>query len=74
MAEKKDGMISIWFWVGLMLLVYGLIITAAGVYYIFVPDLETATGHLNPSLWWGIVMVLVGLLFGAAGKFGKAGG
>jgi uncharacterized membrane protein len=40
MTQKK--MISIWFWVGLVLGVYGLIITSMGVYYIFSPEAAVA--------------------------------
>jgi len=61
MSEIK--MLSIWFFVGLMLTLLGLIITCMGVYFIFSPETTTAMAHLNPSLWWGLVMLLSGLLF-----------
>ncbi len=62
MSETK--MLSIWFFVGLMLTVLGVIITLTGVYYIFSPDSNTAVlAHLNPSLWWGIIILVAGLLF-----------
>jgi len=64
-------MISIWFWVGAVLGVYGLVITGAGVYYMFRPETATALAHLNPSLWWGLVMLLAGVIFAAAGRFGR---
>lgn len=60
---SEDKMLSIWFFVGLMLTVMGLIITAMGVYYIFNPETTTAMAHLNPSLWWGLIMLISGLLF-----------
>jgi len=61
MSESK--MLSIWFFVGLMLTVLGLIITCMGVYFVFNPETTTAMAHLNPSLWWGVVMLFSGLLF-----------
>ncbi len=61
MSEKK--MISIWFFVGLMLVINGLIIAAMGIYYIFYPETNTAMAHLNPSLWWGGVILIAGALF-----------
>ncbi|GAB4292539.1 MAG: hypothetical protein Kow0090_06500 [Myxococcota bacterium] len=63
---KKTGerMVSIWTWVGIVLGVYGLIITAMGVHYGFSPETQTATASYNPSLWWGGVMLVAsGLLF-----------
>jgi hypothetical protein len=61
MSEHK--MISIWFFVGLMLTVLGVIITATGVYFVFRPQHETTLAELNPSLWWGAVMLVGGLSF-----------
>jgi hypothetical protein len=60
---SEDKMLSIWFFVGLLLTVIGVIITAMGVYYVFNPETVTAMAHLNPSLWWGIIMLITGLLF-----------
>jgi uncharacterized membrane protein len=61
MSEHK--MVSIWFFVGLMLTTLGIIITATGVYFVFNPQHETALAELNPSLWWGAVMLIGGLSF-----------
>ena len=56
-------MLSIWFFVGIMLTLLGVIITLTGVYYIFYPQNATVLAYLNPSLWWGAIMVVVGLAF-----------
>ncbi len=61
MSEKK--MLSIWFFVGLMLTVLGLIITITGINYIFNPQSRTVLAHLNPNLWWGIIIFISGLAF-----------
>ena len=61
MSEQK--MLSIWFFVGIMLTLLGVIITLTGVYYIFHPQNATVLAYLNPSLWWGAIMVVVGLAF-----------
>lgn len=63
-TNKSDGnMINIWFFVGLLLSVYGVIITLAGVYYIFKPHTGVYLSELNPSLWWGCIMLVSGLIF-----------
>jgi len=71
MEEKKE-MLSVWFWVGIILLIYGLIVTGAGVYYISNPETVTVLHRLNPSLWWGAIMVLAGILLLLVGRPGKA--
>jgi uncharacterized membrane protein HdeD (DUF308 family) len=40
--------------------VYGVLLVGMGVYYVFYPETQTVTAHLNPSLWWGAVMVVSG--------------
>jgi uncharacterized BrkB/YihY/UPF0761 family membrane protein len=69
-AEEKPGakeagptMLPIWFWIGTILLVYGLIVAGFGIYYVFHPQTRTVLARINPSLWWGGIMLAVGLLF-----------
>ncbi len=61
MSERK--MLSIWFFVGVMLTILGTLVTATGVNYIFHPQDLTVLAHLNTNLWWGAVMLLSGLAF-----------
>ncbi len=63
-AEPKHALpISIWTWVGMVLSVYGVIVTGMGVRYLSAPETQTATAQYNPSLWWGALMVLAGAIF-----------
>ena len=71
MVEEPKQMLDIWFFVGLILLIYGLIIAAAGVYYIFGGPASTALGETNPCLWWGAVMIVGGLVFQAVSRYGR---
>ena len=68
MTNETAKLISIWTWVGLILLCYGLIITATGIYYAFTELPATALGHLNPSLWWGGFMMLSGVVLLLIGR------
>ena len=61
MAEEK--ILSIWFFVGLMLTILGTIITGTGLYYLFAPQSATVLHQLNPNLWWGLIMLGAGLAF-----------
>ena len=64
-----DEMISIWHLVGLILTLYGVIITGCGLYYAMygVPT-NTISGESNPSLWWGILILVSGVIFIVLGK------
>jgi hypothetical protein len=54
--------IPIWFFVGCLLLVYGIIITAEGVCHFFVAQVnkDLALQWIHADLWWGIVLVVLG--------------
>ncbi|HCF58367.1 MAG TPA: hypothetical protein DFS52_10290 [Myxococcales bacterium] len=54
----------IWFFVGLILLVYGLIIVGSGL---FSAPRPTVLAETKPALWWGGIMSVVGAIFLAAG-------
>jgi hypothetical protein len=68
-TSGKMKMLPVWFWVGIVLIVYGLIIIGSGIYYIFNPS-NTALSHLHPSLWWGGIMLVGGIIFLSIGKRG----
>jgi len=56
--------ISIWFFIGLSLLVNGILITGAGVWEIFHPPANPVVLYqLHASIWWGILLSLVGLRY-----------
>lgn len=54
--------ISIWFFIGVSLLVNGALICAAGVYEIFHPPLNPVVlNNLHASVWWGAVLFIAGV-------------
>lgn len=56
--------LPIWFFIGLLLLVYGVIITALGVYGLFVPpDREIVLGSLHAGVWWGALLLVLGAVY-----------
>ena len=70
--EKTEGqMLDIWFFVGILLSVFGVILALAGIYYIFYPDTNTTFGHLNPNLWWGGIMIVSGIIFQAVSYYNR---
>jgi len=54
----------IWYFVGLILLITGLILVGAGIYSLIYPsDEQKILAHLHPNLWWGMLMVIVGFIY-----------
>lgn len=54
----------IWYFVGLILSVIGLIILLTGIYMLISPaQSKSVLGELHPDIWWGAIMVIVGVIF-----------
>lgn len=58
-------MISIWFFIGVALLVNGGLILAAGIYQLVNPPLnpEIVLFNLHANVWWGAVLFLLGIFY-----------
>ena len=52
--------LPIWFFVGVILLVYGVIVTLSGL---FMTPRPTVLAELRPALWWGAIMCVGGAVF-----------
>ena len=60
--EKK--MISIWFFIGLILTVYGVLILGAGIYDLIYPaKLKVVLANLHSGIWWGALLIVLGLVY-----------
>jgi hypothetical protein len=60
----KEHALPIWFFIGALLTVYGLLILGAGLYaLVFPPTTEVVLSKLHVSLWWGSGMLLLGLIY-----------
>jgi hypothetical protein len=60
---EKQHYISIWFFIGALLGVYGVLILAAGIYGLFVPPKNVALSELHPGVWWGAVLIAIGSFY-----------
>jgi hypothetical protein len=59
-----DSGVSIWFFIGISLLVNGLLIFGAGVWEVFHPPANPVVlFNLHASVWWGGVLLLAGVLY-----------
>ena len=61
--------ISIWFFIGVLLTVYGALILGYGLYELTLPQMAVANYHA--SVWWGAVLIAVGLFYGLRFRPGR---
>lgn len=60
----RPGMVSIWFFIGALLLIYGLLILGAALY-----DLANPAAHpvvrsdLHAGIWWGVILIVMGAVY-----------
>jgi hypothetical protein len=61
---ERTNQIPIWFFIGALVLVYGLLILGAGVYYLFhQPVHQVALAFLHADVWWGGLLVVIGMAY-----------
>lgn len=65
-------MISIWFFIGLLLLAYGVVILSASVYEVANPPAhEVVLANLHPGIYWGAMLLILGLIYSIRFRPGK---
>jgi hypothetical protein len=56
--------ISIWFFTGALLLIYGILILATGIWSIsHPPEHPVVLANLHIDIWWGVFLTLIGILY-----------
>ena len=60
-VHSQEGRISIWFFIGMLLLVYGVLICGAGIHDLLVPPAQPPVlANLHAGIWWGGLLVVLG--------------
>jgi hypothetical protein len=60
----REGGISIWFFIGVSLLVNGILIFGAGIWEVFYPPANPVVlFRLHASIWWGALLLIFGLVY-----------
>jgi hypothetical protein len=54
---------TIWCFIGLIFLIYGLLITGAGIYYLWYPLENYSSMQYYASIVWGVVLFIFGITF-----------
>jgi hypothetical protein len=62
MSSEKHHILPVWFFTGVLLLVYGCLILASGLAEWANPP-DTALAGLHAPVWWGGLMAVVGLFY-----------
>lgn len=62
---RDEGGVSIWFFIGISLLVNGILITGAGVWEVLHPPAQPTIVlfHLHANVWWGAILLVIGLIY-----------
>jgi hypothetical protein len=69
-----SGHISIWFFIGVLLTVYGAMILAYGLFELATGQMANVVlGNLRAPIWWGAMMLVLGLFYGIRFRPGRNG-
>jgi hypothetical protein len=56
------GNLSIWFFTGVMLAAYGVVILATGLWELSHPPIHTTVlMNTRPAIWWGALLLVTGI-------------
>jgi hypothetical protein len=69
---NRDNSISIWFFIGLLILIYGVLILGAGIAGLSSPP-PVVMANLHVGIWWGGLLVVVGVVYVYFFRPGKTG-
>lgn len=62
MSQHRE--LSIWFFIGGLLLIYGVLILGTGIVEIFSPPERTVVlAELHAPVWWGALLVVLGIVY-----------
>ena len=62
MPTEKHHILPVWFFTGVLFLIYGALIFASGLSEWSNPP-NTALAELHAPVWWGGIMLVVGLIY-----------
>ena len=67
---EKHHIIPVWFFVGLLLLIYGLMIIVSGIREWSQPS-TVVLAELHAPVWWGSLLVILGIVYCTIFRPGK---
>ncbi len=73
---EHEKQIPIWYFIGILLTVYGVLIVGAGIYsWIHPPprSAQVALWGLHADVWWGILLTIIGGIYVTRFRPGRTG-
>ncbi len=68
----KSTEISIWFFIGVLLTIYGVMILAYGIWEVTIGQVANVVlANLHAPIWWGAIMLALGLFYSLRFRPGK---
>ncbi len=61
--SEKHHIIPVWFFVGCLLLIYGVMILISGLVDWSHPPAEVVLSNLHAPVWWGAVLTVLGTVY-----------
>jgi hypothetical protein len=66
--------ISIWFFIGVLLIIYGAMILGYGLFELATHTLANVIlANLHAPVWWGAILLALGLFYGVRFRPGRNG-
>jgi hypothetical protein len=60
----REAHTSIWFFIGLILTIYGVLILGASLHDLVVPPAHTVVlANLHAGIWWGALLIVLGAIY-----------
>ena len=74
-AMPRRAHVSIWYFIGLLLDIYGVLILGASLYDLASPpEHPVVLANLHAGIWWGALLLILGLVYTMAFSPKRAGG
>jgi hypothetical protein len=71
--KREGGVVPVWFFIGVLLLFYGVLITGAGLWELSNPrPSAVALRELHAPVWWGLALALLGAFYTISYRPGKS--
>lgn len=64
LSPDPEKQIPIWFFIGAILAVYGVMILVSGIYgWMHPPERKVELWEYHADVWWSVVLLIVGLIY-----------
>ncbi len=63
MTSEHEHQVPIWFFIGLVLTVYGVLILAYGLFGPPVAERTVQLAEYRADVWWGAILLVFGLVY-----------